>query len=129
MEPQRPNPARAPIYHLARAPAWQAAQADGVYVGTPEDRADGFIHFSTAAQVAVSAAKYRAGEPDLILLGVDPAALGAALRWEPSRGGDLFPHLYGMLPVAHVTLALPLPLDAASGHHLFPDGLGIVPLP
>src|SRR5207302_5095959 len=80
------------IYHMCRVEEWRAAQETGIYAGSDQDRADGFIHFSTAAQVMASAAKHRAGQHDLMLLAVDPAALGVALRWEPARGGDLFPH-------------------------------------
>lgn len=111
------------IYHLARKPAWEAAQQAGQYEGTPEDRADGFMHFSTATQVAESAAKHRRGEADLILLGVDPAALDSdALKWEVSRGGQLFPHLYAALPLSAVRRADPLPLGP-DGLHLFPEDM------
>lgn len=111
------------IYHLARKPAWDAAQATGQYEGTPEDRADGFMHFSTASQVAESAAKHRRGERDLVLLGVDPAALDSAvLKWEVSRGGQLFPHLYAALPVSAVKRADLLPLGPDGLHH-FPDDM------
>lgn len=112
---------RQPIYHLADADAFAAAQAAGSYEGTPADRADGFIHFSTAETVRESAAKHRAGQPNLLLLAVDPEALGAALKWEAARGGVLFPHLYGPLPVSAVLRATPLPLDA-QGLHVFPEG-------
>lgn len=107
------------IYHLARATEWQRALDDGRYAGSREDRADGFLHFSTAAQIVESAARHRAGEPDLVLLRVATAGLGPALRWEASRGGALFPHLYGDLDVAAVTDVTPLPLDE-HGHHVFP---------
>lgn len=108
------------IFHMARKREWEAAAAAGVYAGAAEDRLDGFIHFSTAHQVRESAAKHRAGEADLILLACKPEALGEALKWEPARGGDLFPHLYGDVPVAAVVWARALPLDAA-GVHVFPD--------
>ena len=107
------------IYHMADRAAWDAAQAAGTYAGTPQDRADGFIHFSTAAQVAESAAKHRKGAKNLVLLVVGAEALGAALRWEPARGGQLFPHLYGTLPIAAVRAVHDLPLDA-DGRHVFP---------
>ncbi|MGE4220289.1 MAG: DUF952 domain-containing protein [Alphaproteobacteria bacterium] len=107
------------IYHLAKQPAWAEAQADGVYRGRPADRADGFLHFSTAVQIADSAAIHRAGEPDLVLLAVPADGLGAALRWEPSRSGKLFPHLYGELPLAQIAWAKPLPLGT-DGRHVFP---------
>ena len=112
---------QSPIYHLADADVFAAAQAAGAYEGTPADRADGFIHFSTAETVRESAAKHRAGQPNLLLLAVDPEALGPALKWEAARGGVLFPHLYGTLPVSAVMSATPLPLDAR-GLHVFPDG-------
>lgn len=107
------------IYHMCRAEEWRAAQAQGAYPGSSQDRADGFIHFSTAAQVQVSAAKHRAGQSGLVLLAVDAEALGAALKWEPSRGGDLFPHLYGKLPLAAVRAVHDLPLGP-DGAHQFP---------
>ena len=107
------------IYHMCRAEEWQAAQACGHHAGSSQDVADGFIHFSTAAQVVESAARHRAGQSGLVLLAVDAAALGDALKWEPSRGGQLFPHLYGPLPLGAVVAADPLPLGA-DGAHLFP---------
>lgn len=108
------------IYHMCRREEWEAARASGSYPGSSQDAADGFIHFSTAAQVAGSAAKHRAGQDGLLLLEVDANALGAALKWEPSRGGQLFPHLYDALPVTAVTCVHPLPLGA-DGRHIFPD--------
>ena len=107
------------VYHLAFADAWAAARAAGVYAGTADDARDGFIHCSTAAQVAASAAKHRAGRADVVLLWIDADALGAALRWEPSRGGDLFPHCYGPLPLAAVRRAEALPLGP-DGRHVLP---------
>ena len=107
------------IYHMCRRDEWEAAEASGSYRGSSQDEADGFIHFSTAAQVRESARKHRAGQSDLVLLTVDAGRLGPALRWEPSRGGALFPHLYGPLPLAAVTRTDPLPLGA-DGTHVFP---------
>ena len=107
------------IYHICRREEWAAAEATGSYAGSSQDRADGFIHFSAADQVAVSAAKHRAGQAGLVLLTVEAAALGAALKWEPSRGGALFPHLYGELPLAAVRRADDLPLGP-DGRHRFP---------
>ena len=104
------------IYHLARANQWRAAKETGVYHGTDEDTADGFLHFSTARQVVESARKHRAGETDIILLAVVADDLGAALKWEPARGGDLFPHLYGPLVVSAVRTATALPLGPDSLH-------------
>jgi len=111
--------AEALIYSLCLATDWQAALALGEYRGSADDRRDGFLHFSTAAQVAESAARHRAGVPDLMLLCVDPASLGPALRWETSRGGQLFPHLYAPLAVKNVTRAVPLALGP-DGRHVFP---------
>ncbi len=107
------------IYHMAHRADWDAAQATGGYHGSPDDLRDGFIHFSTAAQVERSAAKHRAGQRDLVLLSVDADALGTALRWERSGGGEEYPHLYGALPVRAVRRAEPLPLGA-DGRHRFP---------
>ena len=108
------------IYKIMAAPEWAAAQAAGVYHGSAHDRRDGFIHFSTAEQAGETAAKHFAGHADLLLLAIDPAPLGAALKWEPSRGGALFPHLYAPLPVSAVAEAQALPLGA-DGRHLFPS--------
>lgn len=100
------------IYHMCRRPEWELAMESGVYPGSAQDRADGFIHFSTAAQLPESARRHRSGQPGLVLLTVDANALGAALRWEPSRGGALFPHLYGALPVSAVRSIDDLPLGS-----------------
>jgi len=107
------------IFHMCRAEEWQTACASGAYPGSSQDAADGFIHFSTAAQLPESARRHRAGQSGLVLLAVDPARLGEALKWEPSRRGELFPHVYGGLPVAAVRWARDLPLG--------PDGLHILP--
>ncbi|WP_188261004.1 DUF952 domain-containing protein [Azospirillum tabaci] len=107
------------IFHMCRAAEWERALAAGAYHGSSQDAADGFIHFSTGAQVEESAAKHRAGQDGLVLLTVDGAALGDALKWEPSRGGQLFPHLYGPLPPAAVLRTDPLPLGP-DGRHVFP---------
>lgn len=107
------------IYHLAAAADWRAAQATGLYRGSPDDHRDGFMHFSTAAQVAESAARHRAGRADQVLLCIPAAALGQDLRWEISRGGQLFPHLYAALDIAKVISAVPLPVGP-DGRHAFP---------
>src|SRR5690349_14639210 len=107
------------VYKICTAPEWHQAERAGAYRGSAVDRKDGFIHFSTAEQAAETAAKWFAGQHDLVLVAVDGAALGAQLRWEPSRGGVLFPHLYGELPLQAVLRVDPLPLDAA-GRHMFP---------
>ncbi|MFC6687186.1 DUF952 domain-containing protein [Jhaorihella thermophila] len=109
------------IYKIFRAPEWAALQEAGETAGAPVDLADGFIHFSTAEQVAETAAKHFAGEDGLVLLAVDAETLGEALRWEPSRGGALFPHLYRRLRLAEVLWAKPLPL--VDGIHRFPEDL------
>jgi uncharacterized protein (DUF952 family) len=106
------------VYHMCHRKEWQAAQAGGAYGGSSQDLADGFIHFSTAAQLEASAARHRAGQDGLVLLEVAAAALGESLRWEPARGGALFPHLYGSLPVTAVTAVFDLPL--VDGRHQFP---------
>lgn len=110
----------APIYKIVPAALWRAAHEAGAFDGAPVDLADGYIHLSTAAQVRETARRHFAGQDDLLLVAVDPAALGAALVYEPSRGGDLFPHLYGPLPLSAVTATAPLPLDGDGGH-AFPD--------
>lgn len=107
------------IYHICRRAEWAVAEAAGGYPGSSQDKADGFIHFSTADQVVASAAKHRAGQSGLVLLTVDPAPLGDALRWEASRGGALFPHLYGSLPLGAVRQVEDLPLGP-DGRHAFP---------
>ncbi|BDG73734.1 DUF952 domain-containing protein [Roseomonas fluvialis] len=110
------------VYTLVRAADWQGAEAAGAYAGSADDARDGFLHFSTAAQLRATAAKHRAGVPDLVMVEADVAALGAALRWEPAAGSSrpgLFPHLYATLPVSAVTRAVPLPLGA-DGRHVFP---------
>lgn len=108
------------IYKICPRPLWQEAEHDGLFGGAPVDRADGYIHFSTAEQVRETAAKHFAGQDDLLLVAVDAAALGPALKWEPSRGGALFPHLYGRLPLPAVRWVAPLPLGI-DGIHAFPE--------
>jgi uncharacterized protein (DUF952 family) len=88
------------VYKLLTRAEWAAAEAKGVFEGSAVDLQDGFIHFSTAAQAAETGRKYFSGLADLVIVGFDGAALGEGLKWEPSRGGDLFPHLYGTLPTA-----------------------------
>jgi uncharacterized protein (DUF952 family) len=105
------------IYHICRREEWEAAGAD--YDGSSQDRADGFIHFSARDQVEASAAKHRTGQRGLLLLEVEASALGDVLRWEASRGGAMFPHLYGSLPAAAVRRVMELPLGA-DGNHIFP---------
>jgi uncharacterized protein (DUF952 family) len=108
-----------PIYHICRREEWDAAVSHGSYTGSSQDVADGFIHFSNAQQVAASAAKHRRGQEGLVLLTVDSETLGASLKWEASRGGALFPHLYGDLPLEAVRRVEDLPLGV-DGLHIFP---------
>ncbi|RKR92465.1 uncharacterized protein (DUF952 family) [Micromonospora pisi] len=96
------------IYKLLAGAEWAEAEAQGRYEGSAVDRQDGFIHLSGREQVVETAARHFAGEADLVLLTVDPDRLDE-LRWEPSRGGSLFPHLYGPLPVNAVLSAIPVP--------------------
>ena len=108
------------IYKICPASAWREAERQGVFRGSTDDIRDGFIHFSTAAQVAETADKHFAGQRDLVLVAVAAPALGPALRFEPSRGGALFPHLYGDLPLDAVRWVKPLPLGP-DGRFVFPD--------
>ncbi|MEM6759717.1 MAG: DUF952 domain-containing protein [Pseudomonadota bacterium] len=110
------------IYKIFRAEEWQQLRTDGTTAGAPIDVTDGFIHFSTATQAAETAAKHFAGQDDLFLIAVETAPLGAALRWELSRGDAYFPHLYRPMAIADVHWAQPLPL--AAGTHQFPAGAG-----
>jgi len=107
------------VFKLIDRPAWRAAEGAGVFAGSAVDARDGFIHFSTAAQVRETAARHFAGQRDLLLVAIDTAALGSALRWEPSRGGDLFPHLYGPLPLSAVRGVSEVGLGD-DGQHVFP---------
>jgi uncharacterized protein (DUF952 family) len=108
------------IYKISPRTAWVEAEAKGVFDGAPIDFADGYIHFSAAHQVRETATKYFANTPDLVLAAIDTTTLGPALKWEASRGGDLFPHLYGPLPMNTVTTVYDMPLDA-KGVPLLPD--------
>ncbi len=140
------------IYKIVTHAEWEAAQAAGVYRGSAHDLRDGFIHFSTAAQLAGTARKYFSGVPNLVLLAADSSSLSwpppeaaiqssrlhaagkklddrvmpghdsSALRWEPARGGDLFPHLYGDLPVSAVKCATSIPLGE-DGTPMLPGGV------
>ena len=107
------------IYKILRADEWAALREAGATDGAPVDLADGYVHFSTAAQARETARKHFSGAEGLMLVAVDEGRLDD-LRWEPSRGGDLFPHLYGPLPLAAVEWAQPLPLE--DGAHRFPEG-------
>lgn len=99
-------------FKIIDRPDWRGMLAEGRYDGSEADRADGYIHLSTEAQLPGTAAKHYAGREDLMLLTVDLAAVADSLAWEPSRGGDLFPHLYGPLPRSAVTETRELRVDA-----------------
>ena len=109
------------IYKIFRADEWSLLRREGETPGAPIDVADGYVHFSTAAQVAETAAKHFAAEDGLMLLAIDTDRLDGDLTWEPSRGGQLFPQLYRVLRMADVVWAQPLPLQ--DGVHVFPAGL------
>lgn len=111
------------IYKIVTRDQWAHAECIGRFDGAPVDHADGFIHFSTAGQMRETAARHFAGQRDLLLVEVDAALLGDALKWEPSRGGALFPHLYAPLDVLAVTRVSELPLGA-DGVHVFPKDAG-----
>ena len=100
------------IYKICETALWREAERDGLFRGAGIDARDGFIHFSTAAQIAETAARHFAGKIGLMLVAVDAGALGEALKWEASRGGELFPHLYAALPLGNVLWARPLPAGA-----------------
>lgn len=108
------------IYKIFRATEWQALRNAGATQGAPIDVADGYVHFSTIAQAAETAAKHFAGETDLFLLAVETDRLGDAIKWEVSRGGAEFPHLYRDLKMEDVVWAQPLPFE--KGAHQFPAG-------
>ena len=109
------------IYKIFRRPEWDQLRDTGETHGAPIDLADGYVHFSTAAQVAETAAKYFAEESDLVLVALDADRLGPSLRWEPSRGGALFPHLYRKLLLSDTLWDKSLPLGATG--HIFPEGV------
>lgn len=108
------------IYKICPASAWREAERQGTYRGSADDARDGFIHFSTAAQVPGTAAKYFAGQKGLFLIAVDADALGDSLKWEPARGGELFPHLYGELEFDAVITVTDLALRS-DGSHAIPE--------
>lgn len=102
------------VYKICDTASWRRAEREGVFRGAPVDLADGFIHFSAPDQLAETAARHFAGQRDLLLIAVETDALGDALRWEPSRGGALFPHLYGDLPMSAVRHVEPFDAPAPS---------------
>jgi uncharacterized protein (DUF952 family) len=107
------------IFKICNRSAWQSAVTIGAYAGSDDDRRDGFIHFSTAEQLAATAAKHFRGQADLVVVAFDDTLLGEALKWEPSRGGALFPHLYAHLDPRLALWVRPAPLGS--------DGVPILP--
>ena len=108
------------IYKVATSDVAAAARASGTFSGMPIDLADGYLHFSTAAQLAETLRLHFRGQRELALLAVPAGVFGAALRWEPSRGGQLFPHVYGTLPMAAVVHEATIAVDA-EGHCVLPE--------
>ncbi len=109
------------IYKILTRPQWDAFRAQGQTLGAPIDLADGYIHFSAAPQLAETAARHFADQSDLVLVAFEADRLGEALKWEPSRHGALFPHLYRALMLDEVVWDKSLPLGAAG--HIFPEGV------
>lgn len=107
------------VYKILTREDWDRASRDGSYAGSSDDLRDGFIHLSAARQVAATAGRHFRGIDGLVLVALDAEALGAGLKWEPSRRGELFPHLYGPLPVAAVLWSKPLERG--------PDGVPVMP--
>ena len=110
------------IYKICKETEWAEAKSRGAFAGSVVDIADGFIHLSTAKQVEETARRHFGGQPDLVLVAFDPEVLGGALKWELSRGGDLFPHLYGPLPASAALSVLPLQVGV-DGTHVFPSDI------
>ena len=106
------------IYKISPASAWREAERQGVYRGSADDLRDGFVHFSTAAQVAETAKRHFSGQTGLFLIEVDADVLGDSLRWEPSRNDEMFPHLYGELDLGAVTAVLPLRVRSDGTHEI-----------
>ncbi len=113
-------PGSAAVYKILTLADWQGACATGTYGGSRDDLRDGFIHLSAAHQVAATAARHFRGIDGLVLVALDAGRLGAGLKWEPSRGGDLFPHFHGPLPVSAAVWSKPLELG--------PDGVPVMPV-
>jgi len=107
------------IYKICPARAWKEAEDEGEFRGSEADRRDGFIHLSAAHQVRETARRHFAGQDGLVLVAFSAEDLGQSLKWEASRGGDLFPHVYGVLPVARAKWVEPLPQGGAG--HVFPE--------
>jgi uncharacterized protein (DUF952 family) len=110
------------IYKICPETLWRKAEAEGVFRGAAIDLTDGYIHFSTALQARETAARHFAGQTGLLLIAVDGSHLGKALKYETSRGGDLFPHLFDVLPVSRARWVMPLPVGQ-DGVHVFPGDM------
>jgi len=108
------------IYKICPASAWREAERHGAFRGSADDLRDGFIHFSTASQLEGTARKHFAGQTGLFLIAIDADGLGERLRWEVSRGGELFPHLYDELDLGHVTAVMDL-RARSDGTHDIPE--------
>jgi uncharacterized protein (DUF952 family) len=108
------------VYKIARKTEWDEAERSGIFAGSPDDKRDGFIHLSSAAQVRATCAVHFAGEQDLLLVAVDTERLGPALKWELSRKGQRFPHLYGPLHLADIKSVVAIRTDR-DGHAVFPS--------
>jgi uncharacterized protein (DUF952 family) len=122
MVPRKSAGLKVPVlYKIMSKQEWETAQAQGIYEGSEVDRKDGFIHLSAAHQVRTTAQRHFSGKADLVLVSIAQENLGPSLKWETSRGGDLFPHIYGPLQLDAIGDAVPLPL--VSGIHQFPEGL------
>jgi len=107
------------LFKICDRTIWREAERAGVFTGAGADVPDGYIHLSTRDQVAETAARHFAGQGDLVIVALEAEALGTTLVWEPARGGALFPHVYGTLPLSAVRWVKPLPLGA-EGHHQLP---------
>jgi uncharacterized protein (DUF952 family) len=110
------------VYKIVRRPEWQAAEKSGSFSGSADDVHDGFIHLSSAAQLRATFTKHFAGQDDLLLVAIDPGRLGGALKWEVSRGGEKFPHLYGALDVRLAQSVAPI-AHGPDGQPGFPRGI------
>ena len=115
-------PAEKLIYKIVTASQWANAESLGAFHGAAIDLEDGYIHFSTRQQVKETVEKHFHGQLDLLVVGVDPDQFGEELKWEPSRGGDLFPHLYGSLSLDSVVTVDDLPMGK-DGKFIYPDAL------
>jgi uncharacterized protein (DUF952 family) len=108
------------LYKICKRSDWQEAERSGSYSGSEDDRRDGFIHLSSAAQLIATAAKHFRGKDGLVIVAVDGDRIAGRVKWEPSRGGDLFPHLYAPLDPAEAAWVRDLPLGPG-GEHVMPE--------